>query len=108
MPATQTDHDIIRATDVVGTEVYLGGGERFGHVQDVFLSKSANRILFAVVGREGAATATPNFYAVPWADLDYDTGKSGYRLGYGTDAIKRHASGSSVLEVLDKCGLAER
>jgi sporulation protein YlmC with PRC-barrel domain len=102
MPEGTGHKDAIRATRVAGTDVYLASGEIFGHVEDLILSKSANRILFAVLGRAGALTSTDNFYPVPWSDLDYDEDKEGYVLSYGIEKVGSLASGSAVSELIEQ------
>ena len=76
---TQAGHtSAIRASKVIGTNVYNGAGEKIGKVEDVVLDKQSNNIMFAVVGFGGFLGINEKFHPLPWSTLDYQKGKEGY------------------------------
>ncbi len=94
MPTT-TGHTVaIRASDVLGTDVYDASGEKIGRVEDIVLDKTTNRTMFAVVSVGGAVTTSDNNYPLPWSVLDFDEGKDGYVVPFTTDYIVKGPSGS--------------
>ena len=86
---TATGHtSAIRATRVVGTEVYNGAGDHIGEIKDVMLEKTANRIMFAVIGFGGFLGIGERYHAVPWASLDYDKEAGGYVVPFSKEQLK--------------------
>ena len=76
---TTTGHtSAIRATKVIGTNVYNPSGDKIGKVEDVVLDKSSNNIMFAVVGFGGFLGMNEKFHPLPWSTLDYEKGRDGY------------------------------
>ena len=76
---TATGHtSAIRATMVIGTNVYNPAGDKIGKVEDVVLDKSSNNIMFAVVGFGGFLGMNEKFHPLPWSTLDYEKGRDGY------------------------------
>ena len=96
MPTASGHTTPIRASRVLGTEVHNAAGEKLGHVEDVILDKSSDRIMFAVIGLDRAMTATDNFFPVPWSALDYQEDKGGYVVPYSRDDLARFAPAASV------------
>lgn len=70
--------EAIRATRVIGTEVYNTAGEHIGEIKDVMLEKTSNGIMFAVVGFGGFLGIGEKYHAIPWSSLDYDPDQGGY------------------------------
>lgn len=68
----------IRASKVIGTNVYNTSGEKIGKVEDVVLDKQSNNILFAVVGFGGFLGMNEKFHPLPWSTLDYEKQREGY------------------------------
>lgn len=85
MPTASGHTTAIRASRVIGTKVLTKSGDEIGEVGDVILDKTTDRIMFAVLARDGALTATHNFYPVPWALLDYDDGQEAYVVPFSRD-----------------------
>ena len=76
---TTTGHTgAIRASKVIGTSVYNGGGDKIGKVEHVVLDKQSNNIMFAVVGFGGFLGMNEKFHPLPWSTLDYQKDKEGY------------------------------
>ncbi len=68
----------ILASKVKGTSVYNATGEKIGHVEDVVLDKTSDRIMFVALGFGGVLGMGEKFYPVPWSVLDFNSEKDGY------------------------------
>jgi sporulation protein YlmC with PRC-barrel domain len=79
----------IRASRVIGTNVYNSSGSKIGEIEDVILEKMSDRILFAVVGFGGLMGMGERFHAVPWATLDYDEERGGYTVPFTREQLER-------------------
>lgn len=78
MPMTSGHTSAIRASKVIGSNVFNTSGEKIGKVEDVVLDKKSNNILFAVVGFGGFLGMNEKFHPLPWSTLDYEKQKEGY------------------------------
>ncbi len=78
MPTASGHTSAILASKVKGTVVYNETGEKIGHVEDVVLDKTSDRIMFVALGFGGALGLGEKFYPVPWEVLDFNTEKDGY------------------------------
>jgi len=77
--ATASGHtSAILASKVKGTTVYNTTGEKIGHIEDVVLDKTSDRIMFVALGFGGLLGMGEKFYPVPWSVLDFNTEKDGY------------------------------
>lgn len=76
--ADAAPQDLIRATTVKGTDVYNHDGERLGAIDDVVLSKSEGRAVYAVMSFGGFLGIGERYHPLPWASLTYDPARSGY------------------------------
>lgn len=86
---TQTGHtEAIRATRVIGTEVYNAEGERVGSIEDVMLDKTSNGIMFAVVGFGGFLGIGEKYHPLPWSTLDYDPARGGYVVPFSREQLE--------------------
>ena len=105
---TATGHtDAIRASRVIGTEVYNTAGEHIGDIEDVMLEKTSNGIMFAIVGFGGFLGIGEKYHAIPWASLDYDEDRNGYVVPYDKEQL-RAAPSYSVDELTEDDGLKAR
>ncbi len=57
---------------------YDTSGNKIGEVEDLILEKTADNILFAVIGFGGLMGMGEKYHPVPWAKLDYDPDRGGY------------------------------
>lgn len=78
MPTASGHTTAILASKVKGTVVFNATGEKIGHVEDVVLDKTSDRIMFVALGFGGALGLGEKFYPVPWSVLDFNTEKDGY------------------------------
>lgn len=105
---TATGHtEAIRATRVIGTEVYNTAGEHIGEIKDVMLEKTSNGIMFAVIGFGGFLGIGEKYHAIPWASLDYDKEVGGYVVPFTADQLKA-APSYSVNELTEDDGQQAR
>ena len=105
---TETGHtDAIRASRVIGTEVYNSAGEHIGEIKDVMLEKTTNGIMFAVIGFGGFLGIGEKYHALPWSSLDYDPDRGGYLVPYSKDELKA-APSYSIDELTQGDGTAAR
>ena len=86
-PAGHTN--AIRASRVIGTNVYNSSGSKIGEIEDVILEKMSDRILFAVVGFGGRMGMGERFHAVPRSALDYDENRGGYSVPFTQEQLER-------------------
>jgi sporulation protein YlmC with PRC-barrel domain len=63
---------LIRASQILGTKLLDSSGNEFGEITEIMVDDAKGHVAFLVVQREGALTATDNFYKVGWSDLEYD------------------------------------
>ena len=86
---THTGHtEAIRATRVIGTDVYNTAGEKIGTIEDVMLDKTSNGIMFAVIGFGGFLGIGEKYHAVPWASLDYEKSRGGYVVPFTREQLE--------------------
>jgi sporulation protein YlmC with PRC-barrel domain len=92
---TVTGHTkAIRASRVIGTEVYNADGEHIGEIKDVMLEKTDSSIMFAVIGFGGFLGIGEKYHALPWSTLDYDPDMGGYVVPFTKDELKAAPSHS--------------
>ena len=105
MPTISGHTTAIRASDVIGMDLYDTSGEKIGKVEDVVLDKTTNRTMFAVVSIGGAVTTSDNCYPMPWSLLEYAEAKRGYVVPYTKDQLAKGPSESmSALTKNDGAG----
>ena len=54
MPTATGNTSAIRASEVIGADLYNSTGEKIGKIEDIILEKTSNRTMFAVVSVGGA------------------------------------------------------
>lgn len=87
--ATETGHtQAIRASRVIGTEVYNTKGESIGRIEDVMLDKVSNSIMFAVIGFGGFLGIGEKYHAIPWSVLDYERNQGGYVVPFTREQLE--------------------
>ena len=87
-PTASGHTDSIRASRVIGTTVYNTAGDSIGEIEDVILEKTANDIMFAVVGFGGFLGIGEKYHALPWSVLDYDPERGGYVVPFTKEQLK--------------------
>ena len=88
MPTATGHTSAIRASKVIGTNVYDGAGHKIGKVEDVVLDKQSNNIMFAVVGFGGFLGMNEKYHPLPWSTLDYQKGRDGYVVNLSKEQLE--------------------
>ena len=87
--ATATGHtEAIKASRVIGTDVYNTEGKHIGAIEDVMLDKSTNNIMFAVIGFGGFLGIGEKYHAIPWSTLDYEPQRGGYVVPFSREQLE--------------------
>ena len=107
MPTPEGHTTAIRASRVIGTDVYNTSGDKIGEIEDVMLDKMNNNIMFAVVGFGGFLGMGEKYHAIPWGPLDYQKDKGGYVVPFTKDQLK-DAPAHSLNELSKDDGYAAR
>ncbi|MCZ4298066.1 PRC-barrel domain-containing protein [Henriciella marina] len=107
MPTPDGHTTAIRASRVIGTDVYSTSGDKIGEIEDVMLNKLDNQIMFAVVGFGGFLGFGEKFHAIPWSSLDYEKDKGGYIVPFSEEQLKQ-APSHSLKELTKDDGAAAR
>lgn len=100
MPTGSGHTSAIRASKVIGTNVFNTSGEKIGKVEDVVLDKQSNNILFAVVGFGGLLGMNEKFHPLPWSTLDYEKQRDGYVVNATKEQLQ--AAPSDAIDQLTK------
>jgi sporulation protein YlmC with PRC-barrel domain len=109
MPTSAGHTSAIRATKVIGTQVFSSTGDKIGKIEDVVLDKLSNNIMFAVVGFDGFLGVNEKFHPLPWSGLDYQKDRNGYVVSYSKDQLKgAPADGIDQLTSGDGTGLRDQ
>jgi sporulation protein YlmC with PRC-barrel domain len=82
----------ILASRVQGTAVYNAAGESIGHVEDIVLDKTSDKIMFAVVGFGGFLGIGEKYHPLPWASLNYSEDRGGYVVSLSKEQLERAPS----------------
>ncbi|MCB1519910.1 MAG: PRC-barrel domain-containing protein [Hyphomicrobiaceae bacterium] len=88
MPTATGHTTAIRATRVIGTDVYNANHQKIGEIEDIMLDKSSNNIMFAVISFGGFLGIGEKYHPVPWSILDYEKDAGGYVVGLSKDQLK--------------------
>ena len=107
MPTATGHNAAIRASEVIGTDVYQTSGTIIGRIEDIVLDKTSNQIMFAIVGFGGALTTSGNYYPVPWSVLDYQEAVGGFVVPFSKDELAKGPA-DSVSELIKNDGAAAR
>lgn len=107
MPTPSGHTNAIRASRVIGTNVYDTSGNKIGEVEDLILEKTADNILFAVIGFGGLMGMGEKYHPVPWAKLDYDPDRGGYIVPFSREQLES-APADSIRELTRDDGKAAR
>jgi PRC-barrel domain len=79
---------LIGSDKVEGTPVYGADDRHIGTVQRIMIDKISGKVAYAVVSFGGFLGIGEDYYPVPWPQMKYDTGISGYRLGVTEDQLR--------------------
>lgn len=88
MDTVSSHTSAIAASRVIGTAVYNTAGQSIGRIEDVMLDKTANSIMFAVIGFGGFLGIGEKYHAVPWSALDYSEEQRGYVVPFSKEQLE--------------------
>ena len=69
---------IVAANRVIGSRVFDAAGKKAGRISDLSIDKETGRIVYALIGVEGALGFLKRLYPAPWRLLRYDARLAGY------------------------------
>ena len=107
MPTASGHTTAIRASAVIGADVYDTSGQKLGKVEEIILDKTINRTMFVIVSAGGAVTTSDNYYPLPWSMLDYDKEKGGYVVPL-TKVQLADGPADSISHLIENGGVAPR
>jgi sporulation protein YlmC with PRC-barrel domain len=103
MPTSSGHTTAIRASRVIGTNMYNSNGEKIGEIEDVMLDKTTDGIMFAVVGFGGFLGIGEKYHAVPWKLLDFDEATGGYVVPFTREQLEQ-APAHGITELTENDG----
>ena len=83
----------IRASEVIGRDVYNPSGENIGKVDDILLDNTTNGTI-AVVRLGGAVTTSDDSYELPFSVLEFSGDLGGYFVPFTKEQIVSGAAAS--------------
>jgi hypothetical protein len=69
---------IVAANGVIGSRVFDAEGRKVGRIADLSIDKETGRIVYALIGVEGAFGFLKRLDPAPWRLLRYDAKRDGY------------------------------
>jgi sporulation protein YlmC with PRC-barrel domain len=87
MPTASGHTTAIRARKVIGTPVRHTDGKLIGHIDDIVLEKTSDRILFAIVGLGGFLGINEKFHPLPWATLRFEEALDSYVVPFTREQL---------------------
>ncbi len=88
MQDTVSTHDHIRATAVSGTEVFNVDGENVGKIEDVMLSKTTGRAVYAILSFGGFLGIGEKYHPLPWQSLSFSDDRGGYVISVSREQLE--------------------
>ena len=76
---TQSNHSLVAAADVAGTNVYAADGSNVGSIDRVMIDKHSGKVAYAVMSFGGILGIGGDERPVPWDTLTYDETLGGFR-----------------------------
>jgi sporulation protein YlmC with PRC-barrel domain len=92
---SDTHGRLIAASQVNGTNVYNGAGEKLGSVYDVMLDKKSGKVEYAIMSFGGFLGIGDTYHPLPWQTLRYDPRQGGYVV----DIDRRRLEGAPTYDV---------
>jgi len=98
--AGASEHPLIPAGRVNGTDVYNQAHEKIGRIEDIALDKRSGRVAYAILSFGGLWGMGEKHHPLPWSALDYDP----QLRGYVTEVTKELLELAPKLDVSDLSG----
>ena len=82
-------NNIVRAADVIGKRIIGINQDVLGKVEELVLDKQDSMVRYVVLARGGFMGVGSEFYAIPWAVLEYCTDNNGFKVNISKDDIEK-------------------
>ena len=82
-------NNIVRTADVIGKKIIGINQDALGKVEELVLDKQNGMVRYAVLARGGFMGIGSEFYAIPWAVLEYCTENSAFKVNISKDEIEK-------------------
>jgi len=85
--ATETTHDVVKASEVTGVDVENTQGENLGEISEIVLDKLSGEARYVVLSFGGIFTSD-KLFALPWKSISYDEDKDCFILNINKETLK--------------------
>jgi sporulation protein YlmC with PRC-barrel domain len=82
------EHDLSRASALVGHDVQNALGEPFGRIEEVVVDLTTGRLALAVLSFDDSVEVDWELYAIPWRALSRDPERDEYKLDATKDKLE--------------------
>lgn len=79
---------LIKSSDVIGADVFDGGGHKIASVRELFLDPASGQVQFAILQIATLLGGGGKYHPVPWSGLLWDAGRAGYVASFDKDRLK--------------------
>ena len=81
--------NIVRTADVIGKNIIGSDQEKIGKVHELVLDKLSGEVRYAVLAYGGFMGIGSEFYAIPWAVLEYCATDNVFTVTFNKEDIKK-------------------
>ncbi len=81
-------NQVVRAAEVIGRAVIDSHTEKVGQIEELVLDKNSGKVRYVVLSSGGFLHMGSDFYAIPWAELNYCSEKKAFRMTIAKDILK--------------------
>jgi|LauGreDrversion4_2_1035121.scaffolds.fasta_scaffold156872_2 sporulation protein YlmC with PRC-barrel domain len=81
--------NVVRTSDVIGKKIIGRNQEHLGKVEELVLDKLNGEIRYAVLARGGFMGIGCEFYAIPWAVLEYCTDHDAFEVKASKEDLEK-------------------
>jgi len=79
----------VKATSIIGSNVFNPNGDSFGEVKEVVLDPHSGRVAYVVVSFGGFLTMGEKLFAIPFSSFKYSKNKNEYILDIPKDRLEK-------------------
>ena len=90
----------IRASQIIDAPVRLINGDDFGSVAELVVDAVSLNVESVIIRRDGALTATDNFYRMSWSSLEYHLTDNSFTLTVSEDEVDELPAASSLSRLI--------
>lgn len=81
-------HPLIASSRIIGNLVFSADGRPSGQVRDLAIDKQTGRIAYVLVASGGFFGLAEKYRPLPWAMLNYDVEREGFRAPFAADYLR--------------------